>query len=234
LIERLPAIATAATAAAATTTTAASTAATLAVITTAATTAVITTTTAVATTTAAVATTTATVPAATTAAAAVATAAAAITAAAAAAEAAASAAAALLALLGFVDAERAPIEGAAIHTFDGLGRLFGRTHGHEGEATTAAGLAVGDQVNVTDRAEFLERSTDAISSGVERKIPNVQTSVHRLLDLAQRHNSTRPRGGHGARKRVSEQILETLPTEHRTKPIEPWQATKLLLALADG
>jgi hypothetical protein len=41
---------------------------------------------------------------------------------------------------------------------------------------------------------------------VEGKVPNVQTSVHLfVLDLAQRsQNEPAPRGGHGARKRVSD------------------------------
>jgi hypothetical protein len=39
-------------------------------------------------------------------------------------------------------------------------------------------------VDITDGTELLECSADAISSGVEREIANVQTSIHRLLDLA--------------------------------------------------
>jgi hypothetical protein len=92
------------------------------------------------------------------------------------------AAAALLALLGFIHAERATVEGAAVHAFDRLGGLFRSAHGHEREATGPAGLAVRDQVDITYGSEFLERSADAISIGIERKVSNVQTSVHRLLD----------------------------------------------------
>ena len=153
-IERLPAIST--------TTAAATTAAA--------------TTTATATTTAAVAAAAAVVTAAATAAVATATAAAAVTTTA--------AAAALLALLGFVNAEGATVERATVHTLDGLGGLLGGTHGHERKTARAARLAIGDEVDVADRSKFLERSADAISIGVERKISNVQTSVHRLLDLA--------------------------------------------------
>jgi hypothetical protein len=112
---------------------------------------------------------------------------AAVTAAAATTKAAAAAAAALLALLGFVDAERASVEGATVHALDRLGRLFGRTHGHEGEAARAACLAIGDKVDVANGSEFLERLANAISIGVEREISDVQTSVHAfVLDLAQR------------------------------------------------
>jgi hypothetical protein len=95
---------------------------------------------------------------------------------------AAAAAAALLALFGLVHAERAPVEGAAVHAFDRLGSLFRGAHGHEREATGPAGLAVRDQVDIAYGSEFLERSADAISIGIERKVSNVQTSVHRLLD----------------------------------------------------
>ena len=173
-IERLPAISTTTTAAAttaaattATATTAAAVAAAAAVVTAAAAAAAV----APATTTATVST----VAAATTAIA---------TAAAAAAVAAATAAAALLALLGLVNAERAPVEGPAVHTLDGLRGLLGGTHGHECKTARAARLTIRDEVDVADRSELLERSTDAISIGIERKISNIQTSVHRLLDLA--------------------------------------------------
>jgi len=177
----LPAIATAAAATAATTATTATATAVTAVTATAVATA--TATTVVTTAAAAAVATTAT----TTAAAAI-TATAAEATAAAAAEATATAAttaAALLALLGFVHAKRTTVEGAAVHALDRLGGFFGSAHGDEREAAGAAGLAIGDQVDIAYGSEFLERSTDAISIGIERKISNVQTSVHRLLDLAQ-------------------------------------------------
>jgi len=134
------------------------------------------------------------------------------------------AAAALLALFGFVHAERAAVQGAAVHALDRLGGFFGSAHGHEREAAGATGLAVRDQVDITYRSELLERSTDAISIGIERKISNIQTSVHRLLDLAQ-VTIFPPRGGHGAPKRgfQNEEMLLQTPTEHRTKTCEPWQ-----------
>ena len=173
-IERLPTITTTATAAATTAaattttaTTAAAVAAAAAVVTAAAATAAVAT--------AATTTTVSAVAAAATTA---------VAAAAAAAVAAATAAAALLALLGLVNAERAPVEGAAVHTLDGLRGLLGGTHGHECKTARAARLTIRDEVDVADRSELLERSTDAISIGVERKITNIQTSVHRLLDLA--------------------------------------------------
>ena len=190
----LPAIAAAATAAT-TATTATTTAAfattTTTVVTTAATTTVVTTATTAVATTATAVTTTAT------------TAAAVATAATAAEATATAAAAARLALLGLVDAERATVEGAAVHALDGLRGLLGRAHGHEREAARAARLAIRDEVDVTDSAEFLEGLADAFSIGVERKIPNVQTSVHRLLDLALRDATNPPQRGHRARKRVS-------------------------------
>jgi hypothetical protein len=92
---------------------------------------------------------------------------------------------ALLPLLRLIHAKRPAVEGTAIHALDRLGGLFGSSHGHEREPAGAAGFAVRDQVDITYGSEFLERSTDAISIGIERKISNVQTSVHRLLDLAQ-------------------------------------------------
>jgi hypothetical protein len=98
---------------------------------------------------------------------------------------AATAGAALLALLGFVDPERPAIERATVHALDRLGGFLRSSHGYERETARAAGLAVRDQVDITYGSEFLERGTDAFSIGVERKISNVQTSVHRLLDLAQ-------------------------------------------------
>jgi hypothetical protein len=147
---------------------------------------------------AAVATTTTTV--ATAAAAAITTAATAITAASTATESAAATTAALLALLGFVNAERSTVESAAIHTLDRLGGFLGGTHGHEREAARAARFAIGDEVDVADGSELLERGADAFCIGVEREIANVQTSVHRLLDLAQNKDSTRPRGGHQCSK----------------------------------
>ena len=191
------------------------------VIATAATAATATTTTATATTTTAIATTavaattatitTAAVPAATTPEATAATTAAAASAAAEAA-AATTTAAAVLALLGLVDAERATVEGPAVHTLDRLGGFLGGAHGHEREAARAARFAVRDQVDIADRSEFLERGADAFSIGVERKVSNVQTSVHRLLDLAQKRGFNPPqRGPCSALKRVSEWISDCFP-----------------------
>jgi hypothetical protein len=210
----LPAIAATATAA---TTAATATTTAVAVVAAAAATAVVATAAA-----AAVATTAATVT--TTTATAAATVAAATTAATEAAATTTATAAALLALFGFVHAERAAVQGAAVHALDRLGGFFGSAHGHEREAAGATGLAVRDQVDITYRSELLERSTDAISIGIERKISNIQTSVHRLLDLAQ-VTIFPPRGGHGAPKRgfQNEEMLLQTPTEHRTKTCEPWQ-----------
>ena len=172
---RLPAIASATTATATASTAATATAAATTV---AATAAIVT---ATATTAVAPATTTVTTAAVATASTTVAT----TSSTAAEATAAATAATALLALLGFVDAERPTVEGPAIHTLDRLGGFLGGPHGHEREAAGAARFAVGDEVDIRDGSEFLERGADALSIGVERKIANVQTSVHRLLNLAQ-------------------------------------------------
>ena len=168
----LPAIAAASTA---TTTAATAASAAVAVVATAA----------AATTTVVTATATVTATPAAVAATAAATAATAVTTTAAAESSAATAGAALLALLGFVDAERSTIEGTAVHPFDRLRGLLGSSHGYECEAARAAGLAIGDQVDITYGSELLERGTDAFSIGVEREVSNVQTSIHRLLDLAQ-------------------------------------------------
>jgi hypothetical protein len=175
-VERLPAIATAT---AATATAAAATTTAVAIVSSAA----ATTTVVTAATTAAVAT--APTTAAATAIAATTITAAATTAAESTAAAAAATTAALLALLRLVHAKRATIEGTAVHALDRLGGFFGSSHGHEREPARPAGLAVGDQVDITDGSKLLERSTDALSIGIERKISYIQTSVHRLLDLAQ-------------------------------------------------
>jgi hypothetical protein len=217
---RLPAIAAAATAATATTT-AATTA--VAVVATTATAAVVTATATatVATTAAAAAITAAAIAAAT---AGVATTATAAEATAAAAATAATATAALLALLGLIHAKRTAVECAAVHALDRLGGFFGSSHGDEREAAGATGLAIRDQVDVTYRSEFLERSADAISIGIERKVSNIQTSVHRLLDLAQVTTVPPRRGPWCSKAGVSKRRtrLQT-PTEHRTKTCELWQ-----------
>jgi hypothetical protein len=105
---------------------------------------------------------------------------------------AAAAAATLLALLGFVNAKRTAVEGTAIHTFNRLLSFLGGTHRHEREAARAACFTIGYEVDVTDGSELLERGANAFSIGVEREVSNVQTSVHRLLDLALNKVSTRP------------------------------------------
>jgi hypothetical protein len=93
--------------------------------------------------------------------------------------------AALLALLGFIDAKRPTVEGAAVHAFDRLGGFLGSSHGYEREPAGTAGLAIRDQMDIAYGSELLERGTDAFSIGIEREVSNVQTSIHRLLDLAQ-------------------------------------------------
>lgn len=158
--ERLPAIA-AATAA----TTATATTATATIVATAAAATPIAATAAAATTTEVTATAAATVPTAATAATAVATA--------------ATAAAARLALLGLVDAERATVEGLAVHALDRLGGFFGCAHRDEREAARAARFTVTHEVDVADGSKTLERGADAIGGRIEREISNVQTSVHR-------------------------------------------------------
>jgi hypothetical protein len=151
---------------------------------------------------------------------------------------AATTAAALLALLGLVDAEWAAVERTAIHALDRLGGFFGSSHGNEREAAGAASLAVRNQVDIAYCSEFLECSTDAFSIGIERKISNVQTSVHRLLDLAQKWRLFPPRGGRGCSKRgfKTKSTLRRTPTEHRTKTDELWQgeATPRGLRLPPG
>jgi hypothetical protein len=99
--------------------------------------------------------------------------------------AAAATAAALLALLGFVHTKRPTVECLTVHGLHGLGRFFGGAHGHERKAARAAGLAIGYEVDVANRAELRECSADAISGRVERKVSNIKTGVHRLLKPAQ-------------------------------------------------
>jgi hypothetical protein len=166
--DQLPAIATASAATAATATAATAAFAAAAIVTTTATAATIVTPATAAVAAATTTTTRATAAVAAAATTVAATAAAAIAAATAAAEAAATATAALLALLGFVHAEWATVERATIHALDRLGGFLGGSHGHEGEAARAAGLSVRDQMDITDRSEFLERRTDALRVGIER------------------------------------------------------------------
>ncbi len=154
----LPAIAAAATAAATTTTTA---------------TAAVVTTTTVAT--AAAALTATTVTAATTT----------VTTAAATTAEATTAAAARLTLLGFVHTKWPTVDGLAVHAFDRLGGFFGGSHRDKREAARAARFAIRHEVDVAHSAELRKCSADAFSRGVKRKISNVQTSVHRLLEPAQ-------------------------------------------------
>ena len=88
--------------------------------------------------------------------------------------------AALLAFLGFVHAERTTIEVLAVHRFDGVGRLLVGAHRDEREAARAAGLAIGNEMDVADGSELLKCSANAISGRVEGKIADIQTSTHVL------------------------------------------------------
>jgi hypothetical protein len=88
------------------------------------------------------------------------------------------AAAALLARLGFVDAERATIKVLAVHRLHGLGALFGGAHRHECEAARAARLAIGNEMDVGDGSKLLKGAADGINGCVEGKIADVQTSGH--------------------------------------------------------
>jgi hypothetical protein len=141
----------------------------------------------------------------------------------------ATAAAALLALLGLVDAQRATVERTSVHALDRLGGFLGSSHGHEREPAGAPGLAIRDQVDVADGSKFLERSTDAISICIERKISNVQTSVHRLLDLAQVANVPAQEGAMvlhaGFAKREGERCFK-LPLSTGPKPKPTKVATR--------
>jgi hypothetical protein len=89
-----------------------------------------------------------------------------------------------LTLLGFIHAQRPTVEGLAVHALDRLRGFFSGSHRDECEAARAACFAIGHEVNVADRAELLERSANTIGGRVKGKVSNVQTSVHRLLELA--------------------------------------------------
>jgi hypothetical protein len=137
-------------------------------------------------------------------------------------------------LFGFVHAKRAAIQGATVHALDRLGGFFGSSHGNERKAAGATGLAIRDQVDVTYGSELLERGADAISIGVEREVSNIQTSVHRLLDLAQ-VTTVPPQegamvlqsGGFKTKERCFKLPLSTGP-----KPVNCGKS-KLLLAVCD-
>jgi hypothetical protein len=76
-----------------------------------------------------------------------------------------------LALLGFVDLERAALEVGAVERLHGATGIRIR-HFDEAEASQAAGLAVGDQGNLIDSTVLREKSTDAIIGSREGKISN--------------------------------------------------------------
>src|SRR5262249_25659264 len=82
-------------------------------------------------------------------------------------------------LLRLVDAERAPVEDAAVHLLDRALRLLGRRHGDEREAARAAGRAIGHEVDIVDLAELRKSRADGLRVGVERQIAHIQSVVHR-------------------------------------------------------
>jgi len=120
------------------------------------------------------------------------------------------AAAAGLALFGLIDAKRAAVDRLAVHAFNCALRVFRGPHGDEREAARAASFAVGNQVDVVDVAEIGERGTDAVSSGVEREITNVKTSVHRSASIRARETYLpAPEGAFACSKAGSRTPLST-------------------------
>jgi hypothetical protein len=88
----------------------------------------------------------------------------------------------LLAIFCLVDAQRSAIEHRAVHVGDGLGCLVRIAHRHERETARLSALAVRRKENLADLTEWCEGGADGFGRRAERKIPNVQTISHVVLD----------------------------------------------------
>ena len=76
-----------------------------------------------------------------------------------------------LALLSFIDLERATLELGAIERLHGATGIDIR-HLDEAKAAQATGFAIGDQGNFIDGTVLRKESTDSVIGGRERKISN--------------------------------------------------------------
>src|ERR1700761_8861713 len=82
------------------------------------------------------------------------------------------------AFLGDVDAESAAFEHRAVERLDSLVGLGVRHHRHEGEATSAAGLAIGHDVRVGDVAMLGEERLERLLRRVVGKIAHIKSIIH--------------------------------------------------------
>jgi hypothetical protein len=81
---------------------------------------------------------------------------------------------------GFIDSEGATLDFLARKGLDGRFSPFGCGHGDKSEAARTAAYAIGDEVNLGNRAMLLEQILQFILGGVEGKISYVQFRVHFL------------------------------------------------------
>ena len=79
----------------------------------------------------------------------------------------------LLAGLGFVDFERAPVEILTVEGFDRGLSFFAFTKGHERESTRTASFAIHGDVDVGDVTVGAEGLTDSGLGGIEGQIADV-------------------------------------------------------------
>jgi hypothetical protein len=86
--------------------------------------------------------------------------------------------AAPLALLRFVDAERATVEERAVHLVDRFLSFGFGAHRDEREPAGLARLAIGRDVDIADFAERSECGADRVRRRVERQITYVETVSH--------------------------------------------------------
>jgi hypothetical protein len=87
------------------------------------------------------------------------------------------------ALFGFVDAERAPVEWAAVHRLDRVLCLLLGPHRHEAEASRLPRHAVCHDMYIGDLTDLRERRTHRLDRRIERQIANVKTRSHHPISL---------------------------------------------------
>ena len=78
--------------------------------------------------------------------------------------------------LGLRDAEGTAVDLHAVDVGHGLASILG-SHGHEGEATALAGVALGGDEAVGDGPVLLEHGADLVLGGLVREVANVELDV---------------------------------------------------------
>jgi hypothetical protein len=84
---------------------------------------------------------------------------------------------------GFIDGQGAALDFLASERRDGGFSAFGRGHGDETKTARASAHAIGDEVNLGNRAVLLEQILQIILGGVEGKISHVQFGIHYVCVL---------------------------------------------------